>query len=300
MPYNLITILGPTAAGKTKLAARLAKEFDGEIISADSRQVYCGMDIGTGKDFEDYIVNGNKIPFHLIDIIDPAEEFDLYKFNELFYKSFNEIRERSRLPFLVGGTGLYINSILQGYRLRKAAFSPESIKLLRKFSIEELREKLSGLNPALHNTTDLLDKERLIKAIIIAESTDKNIPERPEINSFTIGIALPRAEIKRRITERLKKRLQTGMIEEVKKLLQNGITHDKLIFLGLEYKYISLYLQGKLNYNDMFLKLNSAIHNFAKRQVTWFRKMEKEGTKINWINGPDFEEAKSIIEKSIK
>lgn len=300
MSYNLITILGPTATGKTKLAAKLAKEFNGEIISADSRQVYRGMDIGTGKDLDDYIVDGFKIPFHLIDIVDPTEEFDLYKFNELFYKNFNEIKKKNKIPFLVGGTGLYISSIIQSYKLSKAEFSQDRINSLNKFPAEELRKKLLKLNPVLHNTTDLLDKERLIKAIIVAESTNEKIAEKSEINSLVIGITLPRSEIKKKITERLKKRLQNGMIEEVKKLLQGGISREKLNFFGLEYKYLGLYLLKELNYNDMFQKLNSAIHNFAKRQVTWFRKMEKEGVKINWINGADYEAAKNLIEWNVK
>ncbi len=298
MSYNLITILGPTATGKTKLAAKLSERFNGEIISADSRQVYRGMDIGTGKDFEDYIVNGHEIPFHLIDVIDPSEEFDLYKFNELFYKNFNEIKEKNKIPFLVGGTGLYISSVIQSYKLSKAEFSRDKINSLNKFPVEELRKKFLSLNPALHNTTDLLDKERLIKAIIVGESSNKKIAEIPEINSLVIGITLPSSEIKKRITERLRKRLQSGMVEEVEKLLQSGISREKLNFFGLEYKYASLYLAKELNYNDMFQKLNSAIHNFAKRQMTWFRKMEKEGVKINWINGPDFESAKNLIERN--
>lgn len=298
MSYNLITILGPTATGKTKLAAKLAKEFDGEIISADSRQVYRHMNIGTGKDLEDYSVEGKIIPYHLIDVVEPTEDFDLYKFNQLFHRSFNEIKEKRKMPFLVGGTGLYITSILMGYELLKADLSGKKLESFSEYSIEELRNILIELNPKLHNTTDLLDKERIIKAIIVASAPVKSPSERKPISSLTIGIKLPRTEIKNRITERLKFRLKNGMIDEVEDLLKSGISHDKLVFFGLEYKFIDLYLRKELTYNDMLQKLNSSIHNFAKRQMTWFRKMEREGIKINWIEGPDFERAKKIINEN--
>ncbi len=297
MPYNLITILGPTATGKTRLAVKAAKEFSGEIISADSRQVYRGMNIGTGKDLEDYRIDETKIQYHLIDIIDPSEEFDLFKFNNIFYDSYNNIIKRKKIPFLVGGSGLYISSILQEYKFKKASFGNDIEKELNELPIEELQKKLIKLNPALHNTTDLIEKRRLIKAIIIAEADEKVNHKRPDIKSIVIGILLTRSEIKKRITERLKKRLESGMIDEVQNLLKVGITYEKLNFFGLEYKYIGLFLKKELNYNDMFQKLNSAIHNFAKRQMTWFRKMEKEGIKINWIDGPDFKSVKEIIEK---
>ena len=295
MSYNLITILGPTAAGKTKLAAKLAKEFDGEIISADSRQVYRHMNIGTGKDLDDYSVKGRIIRYHLIDVIEPTEEFSLYKFNQLFYQSFNEINRRNKIPFLVGGTGLYISSILKGYLLSKANLSKKNLELFDRYSTEELKNILLETSSQLHNTTDLLDKERIIKAIIVASASAGSSPERNSISSLVMGIKLPRIEIKKRITERLKFRLDNGMLTEVENLLKNGISHNKLIFFGLEYKFIDLYLRKELTYNDMFQKLNSAIHNFAKKQMTWFRKMEKEGIRINWIEGPDFEQAKKII-----
>ena len=298
MSYNLITILGPTATGKTKLAAKLAEEFGGEIISADSRQVYKHMDIGTGKDLEDYSVGEKTIPYHLIDVIEPTEEFDLYKFNQLFHQSFGEIKKRNKIPFLVGGAGLYISSILKGYKLNKADFSENNLAPFEKYSIEELRNILLKLNPNLHNTTDLFDRERIIKTIIISSTSDESSPEQPLINSLIIGIKLPRTEIKKRITERLKFRFDHGMINEVKCLLKSGISHEKLIFFGLEYKFIDLYLRNELSYNDMSQKLNSAIHNFAKRQMTWFRKFEKDGIRINWIEGPDFEQAKKIINEN--
>jgi len=295
MPHNLITILGPTAVGKTRLAALLVNEFNGEIISADSRQVYRGMDIGTGKDLADYIIGGNNIPYHLIDIIDPTEEYNLYRFSEDFRKAFLEISDKNRIPFLVGGTGLYLSVILQSYNIPKAEFSEERIAELDKFSIDELRGNLKALNTNLHNTTDLLDKKRIINAIIISENNWGEKTKSTEISSLVIGVSLPRPEIKKRITGRLKVRLQNGMIEEVEKLLASGITFEKLNFFGLEYKFIGQFIKKEINRNDMFQKLNSAIHNFAKRQMTWFRKMEKEGVKINWIEGPDFEKAKEII-----
>ncbi|HCY77436.1 MAG TPA: tRNA (adenosine(37)-N6)-dimethylallyltransferase MiaA [Ignavibacteriales bacterium] len=320
MQYDLITILGCTATGKTKLAIQLADYFNGEIISADSRQVYRGMNIGTGKDLSEYWIQGKQIPFHLIDIIDPTEEFNLFSFQQLFYKSFDEIKNSNKLPFLVGGTGMYLSSILQNYNLSKADF--ESYKQnLSSLSDDKLREMLKEFNPALHNTTDLKDRERIIKAIAVAKvnghfepesSGEKSVTKNDrdfsvvsllrndknnKCSSLTIGINLSRDEIKKRITVRLKKRLDDeGMIEEVKSLMDSGISYNKMIFFGLEYKFIAQYLKGELNKNDMFQKLNSAIHSFAKRQMTWFRKMEREGVVINWIDGPDFNKAKDLIE----
>lgn len=292
---KLITILGPTATGKTKLAARLAFRFNGEIISADSRQVYREMDIGTGKDLNDYFVDNTKINYHLIDIIDSRDEFNLYSFQEHFAEAYNNIIRNGKIPFLVGGTGLYLSSILQNYNLHKVNFDSDKFRELSIKELPELQATLFNLNPKLHNTTDLLDKERVIKAIIIAEEKNDVSLNKTGIDSIVIGVMPPREIIKKRITERLKYRLQNGMIEEVKKLIEHGITFDKLNFFGLEYKFIGQYLQGKLNYNDMYQKLNSAIHSFAKRQATWFRKMEKEGVKINWISTPDFDEAEKII-----
>jgi len=299
MNYNLITILGPTAVGKTRLAAQLANRFNGEIISADSRQVYLAMDIGTGKDINDYNVDGKIIPHHLIDVIEPKEEFNLFLFNKLFYKSFSSITSRGNIPFLVGGTGLYLHSILSGYKLNKVDFDETRHKELDEFDINTLSEKLKKINSALHNTTDLLIKDRIIKAIIIAEDEqNKEMLEKIDINSLTIGIRLEREEVKKRITARLKYRLQNGMIEEVKRLIDNGISFERLNLFGLEYKFIGKYLSGELSYNDMFQKLNSAIHSFAKRQMTWFRKMEREGTVIHWLEGPAYEEACKIISQN--
>lgn len=298
MNYDLITILGCTATGKTKLAVQLADYFNGEIISADSRQVYRGMNIGTGKDLSEYVINGKSIPYHLIDVIDPAGEFNLYSFQQLFYESYNSIKANSHLPFLVGGTGLYLSSVLQKYNLNKADFENQK-QILSSLSDIELRELLKTLNPILHNTTDLQERARIIKAISVSRAKQNDIGKQ-KINSFTIGVRLSRDEIKKRITSRLKKRLdEEGMIEEVKSLMDSEISYDKMIFFGLEYKFIAQYLTGELNKNDMFQKLNSAIHSFSKRQMTWFRKMEKEGVVINWIDGPDFNKAKELIERNI-
>jgi tRNA dimethylallyltransferase len=298
MNYNLITILGPTAVGKTLLAAQLANRFNGEIISADSRQVYMGMDIGTGKDITDYNVDGKIIPHHLIDVIEPKEEFNLFLFNKYFYESFNDITSRGKTPFLVGGTGLYLHSILSGYELKKVDFDEARYAELDELEINDLRERLKKVSLSLHNTTDLLVKERIIRAIIIAEKeSNKEVMERSDVNSLSIGIRLDREEIKKRITTRLQYRLQNGMIEEVKKLIDDGISFERLNLFGLEYKFIGKYLSGELSYNDMYQKLNSAIHGFAKRQMTWYRKMERGGTVIHWIDGSDFNEADQLISK---
>jgi len=301
MKYNLITILGPTAVGKTRLGALLANASNGEIISADSRQVYLGMDIGTGKDIDDYKVDKTWVPFHLVDIIDPKEEFNLFSFNNKFFNCFNDINSRNKIPFLVGGTGLFIDSVLSKYKMVPVNFESERANELAELENSELVNILLKLKPGQHNSTDLKLKDRIIKAILIAEA-EKNgkSPDRPEINSLVIGVSPERQIIKERITKRLKERLKTGMIEEVETLLSRGVAHEKLQFFGLEYKFLSLYLLNELNYNDMFQKLNSSIHKFAKRQMTFFRKMEKQGVKINWIDGPDFEAATKLIETNYK
>jgi tRNA dimethylallyltransferase len=298
MPFNLISIIGPTACGKTNLAAKLAFHFKGEIISADSRQVYQYMDIGTGKDRSEYIVNGNQINYHLIDIIEPDTEYSLYNFQKDFHNSYNQIVARNNYPFLTGGSGLYLSSIIQNYKLKKTDFAEGD---LDKKDEEELRNLLLELKPNQHNKTDLINRDRLISALKIALSDNIANGETKnfrKINSLNIGIAPNREVIKKRITERLKKRLDEGMIAEVESLLEHGISHNRLELFGLEYKYISFFLKNEINFNDMFQKLNSAIHSFAKRQMTWFRKMEKEGVKINWLDSPDYESAEKIINSS--
>lgn len=298
MRTNLITILGATATGKTKLAAKLALKYNGEIISADSRQVYIGLDIGTGKDLKDYIIDNEKINYHLIDVLNPSEEFNLFMFKELFAKAYKNICARNKLPFLVGGTGLYISSIIQNYNLKRADFRSHRFKELESKSLEDLQQQLLKLNPKIHVKKDLLSKNRLIKVILIEES-DETLIDFPQIHPLVIGIKLDRETIRQKITDRLKKRLDEGMINEVKLLLSKGITHERLLTLGLEYKYITLFLMNKLSFEDMFNKLNTSIHQFAKRQMTWFRKMEREGIKINWLNGADFDAACAVIDKNL-
>ncbi len=298
MRTNLITILGPTATGKTRLAAKLAQRYKGEIISADSRQVYIGMDIGTGKDYNDYAINNTKINYHLIDIVRPDQEFNLFMFKELFAITFSDIISRNKLPFLVGGTGLYISSIIQNYDLKKADFNSSRINELEQMEIEDLRNLLLKLNSQIHYKRDLFSKERVIKTILVAEAKE-GLKYFPKINSLVLGVNMNRDEIKKRITERLKKRLDEGMVDEVKRLLESGITFERLASFGLEYKFISMHLQGKLNFDEMFKKLNTTIHQFAKRQMTWFRKMEREGVKIEWLNGADFDTACGIIDGSV-
>ena len=296
--FNLIVILGPTASGKTGLASKLAYRFNGEIISADSRQVYKGMNIGTGKDFEDYIVDNFSIPYHLIDIVTPYEEYNLFSFVSDFKKSFDDITKRNKLSFLAGGTGLYLNAILKKYELKEAEFDENEFQNLQAKSFDDLLNIYNELNVSPHNITDKTDQERLIRAIIVLKSNNKTAVDLANVNPFVLGVKLNREETKKRITARLKKRLKEGMVEEVNALIKNGVSFEKLDFFGLEYRYIALYLNGKLNYNDMFQKLNSAIHTFAKKQLTWFRKMERDGIVINWIEGADYEAAEKLISQN--
>jgi tRNA dimethylallyltransferase len=299
MLCNLITLLGVTATGKTGLAVKLAAEFNGEIISADSRQVYRRMNIGTGKDLNDYNLNGVKVQYHLIDIVEPEEEFNLFEFRRRFWEAFNSIINRKKLPILVGGTGLYLSSILQNYELKEADFSSMRAAELKELNAVELKDLLLSKESAVHNTTDLLDKDRLVKAILIAEAKYNPVQKVPEIHSLVLGLKMEREEIKKRITARLKKRLDEGMIEEAKDLIESGLSFEKLNFFGLEYRYLGLYLKGEMNIDEMFSKLNTAIHDFAKRQMTWFRKMEREGIKIHWIEEPYFSNAKEVIKKEL-
>ncbi len=293
---KLIVIFGPTATGKTALAAKLAHRFNGEIISADSRQVYRRMNIGTGKDYDDYFVNGERVPAHLIDIANPDEEYNLVRFISDFNDALNLIYSREKLPFLVGGTMLYIHAVLKNYSLIKTDFPSEKFSQLEKFSLAELQKRFLEKNPRPHNTTDLNDKERLIKAIIIAEEKNDEIISPVKTNSLNICILPEREIIYKRIDARLENRLKNGMIEEVENLLANGISFEKLDFFGLEYRYVGNYLAGKLNYNDMKQKLASAIKKFAKRQITWIRKLEREGIEIHYLSSPDERKAKELIE----
>lgn len=286
--FKMITVLGPTATGKTKLAAAICYLQDGEIISADSRQVYRGMDIGTGKDLEDYTVNDRNIPSHLIDIANPGEEYNVFSFQEDFKKAYADIVERGKLPVMCGGTGMYLDAVLKGYNLVKVPENAELRERLSTWTDELLQEELLRLQPNQHNTTDLNDRGRLIRAIEIGTYNlvhQNEIHDFPKINSINFGIAFDRAVIRNRITSRLKDRLQNGMIEEVETLINQGVHPDKLRFYGLEYRYVTDYITGETDYETMFQLLNTAIHQFAKRQSTWYRRMEKKGTKIHWLDG---------------
>jgi tRNA dimethylallyltransferase len=284
LPYNLLTILGPTASGKTRLAVSMARELSGEIISADSRQVFRGMDIGSGKDLNEY----GDVPSHLIDILEAGQEFSVFVFQRLFYDAFEDISERGRLPILCGGTGLYLDAVLRGYRMVEVPEDPALRADLENRSADELATLLRELRPGQHNTSDLLERGRTVRAIEIAryERAHEGLQEElPEIRTLIIGIRWEREQLRRRITERLKIRLENGMIEEVQRLHDGGVPWERLDYYGLEYRYIGAYLQGKLKRNDMFQRLNSAIHDFAKRQENWFRKMERNGVVINWLEG---------------
>lgn len=298
--YNLITILGPTATGKTGIAANLASRINGEIISADSRQIYRGMDLGTGKDYDDYFVDGIEIPSHLVDIEDAGVHYNVYRFQTDFIKVFEKIESRNKMPVLCGGSGLYLEAVLKNYRLIEVPPNKELRKELEGKSLEELTEILKELKPQLHNYTDVETDRRAVRAIEIEKYYARN-PKLdtsfPEINSLNIGIDFDREMRRQRITTRLKQRLDEGMLDEVQKLLDSGLTPEQLIYYGLEYKFLTLHLIGELSYNEMFTKLEIAIHQFAKRQMTWFRGMEKRGTKIYWINGhlPMGEKVEEIV-----
>jgi tRNA dimethylallyltransferase len=302
---KMITILGPTASGKTDIAAHLAYELGAEIISADSRQVYRGMDIGTGKDLEDYIVNGTPVPYHLIDICDAGAKYNLFQYQEDFLRAYDDITSRGVQPILCGGTGLYIESVLKGYHLSPVPQNPELRASLEGKSLEELTVMLKELKAKagsnMHNKTDVDSCQRAIRAIEIESYNLENpIPVRdfPAIDSIIIGVNIDRDERRRKITNRLRKRLDDGMVDEIKQLLASGIPAEDLIYYGLEYKYITEYVIGKTSYDDMFRGLEIAIHQFAKRQMTWFRGMERRGFKIHWIDAmlPMDEKVKAIKE----
>lgn len=287
MEHKMITILGTTATGKTKLAAELASLIGGEIISADSRQVYRGMDLGTGKDLDDFIIAGSKIPYHLIDIVEAGSEFNVYKYQKLFYKAYQSIIDNHNIPILVGGTGMYIESVLKSYLLAKVSTNEAMRLRYAKKTDEELIDQLISTR-IIHNTTDTTDRERTLRALEIDEHY-RNHPELttniPKIKSINFGIRFDRKDIRSRITERLDQRMEQGMLAEVQQLLDSGVSADMLKFYGLEYKLITQNLLGEITYDEMFNLLNTAIHQFAKRQETWWRKMEKNGTKINWLDG---------------
>lgn len=285
--FNLLTITGPTASGKTAFAAQLAKMIDGEIISADSRQVYREMNIGTGKDYDDYVVESTKIPCHLIDIHDPGYKYNVHEFQQDFFRVFEDITSRGKIPILSGGSGMYIEAVTAGYQLTPVPINEALRKELESKDLKALEKLLKSMKPELHNSTDLTHKKRTIRAIEIATYLEDNSSEQiefPEINNLIFGIKYDRGSQRQRISERLNERLSSGMIEEVEGLLKK-ISADDLIYYGLEYKFITMYLTGKLTKKEMHQKLEIAIHQFAKRQMTWFRRMEKNGSKIHWIDG---------------
>jgi tRNA dimethylallyltransferase len=284
---DLITVLGPTATGKTGFATSLAAILNAEIISADSRQVYRGMDIGTGKDIEEYNVNGVQIPYHLIDIVDPGYEYNVFEYQRDFLKVYEDMNERGALPVLCGGTGMYLESVLNGYKLIDVPVDTEFRLSLAGKSKDELIDVLESYK-TVHNTTDTDDIERLIRAIEIQRFYKLNQDldtSFPTFNSVIFGIHFERDVIRSRITQRLVQRLENGMLDEVKGLLDSGLKPEQLRFYGLEYKFLTDHVVGKIGYNEMFRLLNTAIHQFAKRQMTWFRRMQKNGAEINWIDG---------------
>lgn len=289
--YPLITILGPTACGKTELAAELAAELNAEIISADSRQVYRGMDIGTGKDLEDYVINGQQIPYHLIDIAEPGSKYNLYRYQQDFHKAYQDIVTRGKQPILCGGTGLYIEAVLKGYALSTVPQNSALRAEMQGKTIEQLTQILTDLKQKsgskMHNTTDVDSNQRAIRAIEIETYNLDHATERrvlPPIHSIAVGINIDREERRQKITKRLKQRLKGGMVDEIRGLLDRGISAEDLIYYGLEYKYVTEYVIGKLSYEEMFRQLEIAIHQFAKRQMTWFRGMERRGTTIHWLD----------------
>lgn len=299
MNFDLITILGPTASGKTPLAAALAARLRTEIISGDSRQVYRRMDLGTGKDLADYVVDGYRVPYHLIDIAEPGYKYNVFEFQRDFLKAYEDMRSRGLLPVLCGGTGMYLESVLKGYRLLPVPENPELREKLAGKSLGELTAILASYKK-LHNTTDVDTAKRAIRAIEIEEyylHQPVEAREFPDIRSLIIGVDIDRDLRREKISRRLKQRLDEGMVDEVRALIDGGIHPDDLIYYGLEYKYLTLYVTGQMTYDEMYHQLEIAIHQFAKRQMTWFRGMERRGFTIHWIDAtrPMEEKVNEII-----
>ncbi len=285
--YDLLVVTGLTATGKTALAVNLAEKLNGEIISADSRQVFRGMSIGTGKDLDDYIIDDKVIPYHLIDIKDAGETYSVFQFQKDFLEAYEDIKARKRFPVLSGGTGLYVESVVSRYKLLDVPQNPELRAELKAKTLEELTEMLSQMK-RLHNTTDIDTRQRAIRAIEIERYyADYDVDETdiPSIKPLIVAPSYDRPQVRKRITERLHQRLDEGMIDEAKSLLEQGVHPEKLISYGLEYKYLTWYLTGELDYDTMVDRLNIAIHQFAKRQMTWFRRMQRKGIEIHWIDG---------------
>ena len=297
--YDMVVVTGPTASGKTGLAARLALRLGGEIISADSRQIYRQMDIGTGKDYSDYVIDGIKVPYHLIDIRDPGYRYSLFEYHRDFTEVMTDLRERNIFPVVCGGSGMYIDSVVSGYRLPEVPPDPLLRKSLEEKTMEELTSILSSYRK-LHNVTDIDTRKRVVRAIEIEKylaDHGETVAGFPVTNPLVIGVLYSRDVRRERISARLKSRLEEGMVWEVQKLLDRGIDPETLIYYGLEYKYITLFLTGKMGYDEMVHSLEIAIHQFAKRQMTWFRGMERKGVVIHWIDGelPIAKKVESVI-----
>jgi len=297
--YNLITILGPTASGKTPLAAALAMRMGTEIISADSRQVYRRMDLGTGKDLADYTIGETQVPYHLIDICEPGYKYNVFEYQRDFLQAYEQITARGKTPVLCGGTGMYLESVLRGYRLIPVPENPELRQALENKTLEELTDML-GRYKTLHNTTDVDTVKRAIRAIEIEEyylRTDVQEREFPQLKSLVIGVDIDRELRREKISRRLRQRLDEGMVDEVRRLLDEGIPAENLIYYGLEYKYLTQYVIGEIMYDEMVRQLEIAIHQFAKRQMTWFRGMERRGIQIQWIDAsrPMDEKVENIL-----
>ena len=294
----MLTILGPTATGKTALAAAVAAQTNAEIISADSRQVYRNMDLGTGKDIDDYFFENQNIPYHLIDIVDPGYEYNVFEFKRDFYHAYTDIAARGKNVILCGGTGMYIEAVLGKYRLESVPHDKALRKSYADKSMEELAQVLASMKK-LHNHSDVVTRERLLRAIEIETYYQHNSSEQePEIPSVIVGVHVERSIVRERITKRLHARLEEGMIEEVRQLLDSGVDSEKLLYYGLEYKFITRHILGQLSYDEMVNRLNIAIHQFSKRQMTWFRRMQRKGFVINWIDGmlPMEEKAAEVIQ----
>jgi tRNA dimethylallyltransferase len=285
-PIPLICILGATASGKTRLAAQLAATANGEVISVDSRQVYRHMDVGTGKDLKDYVVDGSVVRTHLIDIVDPGYEYNVFEFKRDCVTAIREIHSRGCLPVLCGGTGLYLSAVLQDYQLLSAPSDPTRRAELQATPTEQLITELRS-HGSLHNTSDVHIRERLIRAIEVAEANPSHRPPSIVLDSRVFGLRWDRHDLRKRITQRLAHRLEHGLLNEVRALLDRGLTHDQLTYYGLEYRYLSEHLRGDTTRGQMFDALNTAIHKFAKRQDSWFRRMERQGIHIRWLDGQD-------------
>ncbi len=283
----MLTILGPTATGKTHLAAQVAYRLNGEILSADSRQIYRGMDLGTGKDLADYTVAGRQIPYHLIDLVEAGTQYNVFEFQREFIKAYNDLSQRGKFPIFCGGSGLYLEAVLKGYRLTQVPSDKKRREELSLMSLEELASLLNSYK-TVHNSSDTETKNRAIRAIEIEEHLLHH-PDLdftfPAIHSLIVGVQYDRDTRRERITSRLKQRLKEGMVEEVEGLLAKGLTPEDLTYYGLEYKFLTLYITGELTREEMFERLKIAIHQFAKRQMTWFRKMERDGFEIHWLDG---------------